>query len=189
MLRAVMPESDLAPGPCVPLPPPSPRPSASDVIKARDALRAAKAPLVIVGKGAAYARAEKEVRIYRFRNSHSVPRSIDRVLDCIACTNNPNVTCRSVLPESYIQIRQLISSTGLPFLPTPMGKGVLPDTDPGSVAPARTMALQKADVVVLLGARMNWMLHFGKSPRLWALHCNDVFLQDSTDIVSSKVPS
>lgn len=54
----------------------------------------AKRPLVIVGKGAAYARAEKEVR-------------------------------------------ELINSTNLPFLATPMGKGVVPDDSPRSVAPAR----------------------------------------------------
>lgn len=46
-----------------------------------------------------------------------------------------------------------------------MGKGVVPDTARQSIAAARTLALQKADVVLLLGARLNWMLHFGRSPR------------------------
>lgn len=82
----------------------------------------AKRPLVIVGKGAAYANAETA-------------------------------------------IRQLVYQTNLPFLATPMGKGVVPDEDPQSVASARTLALQKADVVLLLGARLNWMLHFGRPPR------------------------
>lgn len=82
----------------------------------------AKRPLVIIGKGAAYARAEGDVR------------------DLIALTN-------------------------LPILATPMGKGVVSDLSPNSVAPARSLALSQADLVLLLGARLNWMLHFGKSPR------------------------
>lgn len=46
-----------------------------------------------------------------------------------------------------------------------MGKGVVPDEHSSCVASARTFALQNADVILLLGARLNWMLHFGKSPR------------------------
>lgn len=97
-------------------------PAPSVIEAAVQALCNAERPLIIVGKGAAYARAEKEVR-------------------------------------------QLVNSTNLPFLPTPMGKGVVDDNAPQSVASVRTLALQKADVILLLGARLNWMLHFGRSPR------------------------
>ncbi|XP_053679100.1 2-hydroxyacyl-CoA lyase 1 [Anopheles nili] len=102
--------------------PPKMHPDPVDVKKAAQMLTLAKRPLVIVGKGAAYARSE-------------------------------------------IQVRQLIHQTNLPFLPTPMGKGVVPDLDPQCVASARTLALQKADVILLLGARLNWILHFGRPPR------------------------
>uniref|UniRef100_A0A182U2B4 2-hydroxyacyl-CoA lyase n=1 Tax=Anopheles melas TaxID=34690 RepID=A0A182U2B4_9DIPT len=103
-------------------PPPVPFPDPKLVADAAHLLCTAKRPLVIVGKGAAYARSE-------------------------------------------LQVRQLIHQTNLPFLPTPMGKGVVPDLDPQCIAPARTLALQKADVVLLLGARLNWILHFGRPPR------------------------
>lgn len=63
------------------------------------------------------------------------------------------------------EVRALISSFNLPFLATPMGKGVVSDNDPNCVASARTLALQKADTILLLGARLNWILHFGKPPR------------------------
>lgn len=86
------------------------------------ALRSAKRPLVIVGKGAAYARAEDEVRAF-------------------------------------------IETTQLPFLATPMGKGVMPDDHPLSVGAARSHVLQNADLVLLMGARLNWILHFGLPPR------------------------
>jgi 2-hydroxyacyl-CoA lyase 1 len=85
-------------------------------------LRNAKAPLVVIGKGCAYARAES-------------------------------------------QLRALVDSAQLPFLPTPMGKGVIPDSHPLNVAAARSTALANADVVLLLGARLNWILHFGKGPK------------------------
>ena len=86
------------------------------------ALKSAEKPLVIVGKGMAYARAEDEVR-------------------------------------------EFIERTQLPYLPTPMGKGVIPDDHPNAVSGARTLALQQADVVFLMGARLNWILHFGAPPR------------------------
>lgn len=92
------------------------------ISEAAKLLKGAKRPLVIIGKGAAYARAE-------------------------------------------VQLRQLIHQTNLPFIATPMGKGVVPDTARQCVASARTLALQKADVVLLLGARLNWILHFGRAPR------------------------
>ncbi len=86
------------------------------------ALRSAERPLVIVGKGAAYSRAEDEVR-------------------------------------------EFLEATQLPYLATPMGKGLVPDDHPLSVAPARSHVLQNADVVLLMGARLNWILHFGLPPR------------------------
>ena len=46
-----------------------------------------------------------------------------------------------------------------------MGKGVVPDSHPLNVSAARSMALKQADVIILLGARLNWILHFGLPPR------------------------
>lgn len=62
-------------------------------------------------------------------------------------------------------VRKLVEATELPVLATPMGKGVVADTSHLSVASARTVALQRADVILLLGARLNWILHFGRPPR------------------------
>ncbi|MEO6397945.1 MAG: oxalyl-CoA decarboxylase [Tepidiformaceae bacterium] len=86
------------------------------------ALKSAERPLVIVGKGAAYSRAEEEVL-------------------------------------------KFVETTGLPYLASPMGKGVIPDDHAQSIAPARSFALQNADVVLLMGARLNWIMHFGMPPR------------------------
>ncbi|CAI9716556.1 2-hydroxyacyl-CoA lyase 1 [Octopus vulgaris] len=104
--------------------PDSPRAHAplEDIRKALQVLSAAHKPLVIIGKGAAYSQAEKE-------------------------------------------LQHFLSATGLPFLPTPMGKGVVPDNHKQCVSAARSKALREADVILLLGARLNWILHFGLPPR------------------------
>src|SRR5438046_9415978 len=63
------------------------------------------------------------------------------------------------------EVRKFIERTQLPFLASPMGKGVVPDSHPLSVGAARSHALQNADVVFLMGARLNWIMHFGLPPR------------------------
>ncbi|XP_069768861.1 2-hydroxyacyl-CoA lyase 1 isoform X2 [Narcine bancroftii] len=67
--------------------------------------------------------------------------------------------------HAEVNIREFVDISGLPFLPTPMGKGVVPDNHPNCVSAARSRALSNADVILLLGARLNWMLHFGHPPR------------------------
>ncbi|XP_053119319.1 2-hydroxyacyl-CoA lyase 1 isoform X1 [Hemicordylus capensis] len=106
---------------CCPEPPIS-MAEESAISKAVSIIAHSRKPLLIIGKGAAYSRAENS-------------------------------------------IRKLVDQCGLPFLPTPMGKGVVPDNHPYCVAAARSRALQYADVIILLGARLNWILHFGLPPR------------------------
>ena len=103
-------------------PPTRPLADPGNVERALDALESAENPLVIVGKGMAWARAEDEVRDF-------------------------------------------IERTQLPFLASPMGKGVMSDDHPLSVGAARSTALKEADVVFLMGARLNWIMHFGLPPR------------------------
>ncbi|CAM8896840.1 unnamed protein product [Rhodiola kirilowii] len=85
-------------------------------------LRHAERPLIVFGKGSAYARAEDE-------------------------------------------LRKLVESTGIPFLPTPMGKGLISDTHELAATAARSLAIGKCDVALVVGARLNWLLHFGEPPK------------------------
>src|SRR6185436_19055812 len=52
--------------------------------------------------------------------------------------------------------------SGAPFLPMSMGKGLLPDTHPQCAGAARSTVLAQSDVVMLIGARLNWLLSHGK---------------------------
>ena len=67
--------------------------------------------------------------------------------------------------QAEAELREFVDKTQVPFLPTPMGKGVIPDDHPLSTAAARSYALRNADLVFLVGARLNWILHFGLPPR------------------------
>jgi len=100
---------------------PAPRqiPAPDAIQRAVDLLKNAKKPLILLGKGAAYARAENE-------------------------------------------IRTLVEKSGIPYLPMSMAKGILPDNHDQSAAAARSYVLPEADVVLLIGARLNWLLSHGK---------------------------
>ncbi|KAG0127465.1 thiamine diphosphate-binding protein [Tuber indicum] len=62
-------------------------------------------------------------------------------------------------------VREFIHATKIPFRPTPQGKGVLPDDHPLNTSSARSATLAGADVIFLVGAWLNWMLHFGEPPK------------------------
>ena len=125
--------------------PSAPQVDPSAIKAALAALKSARQPLAIIGKGAAWAGAEE-------------------------------------------QVRRFIEETQMPFLPSPMGKGVVPDGHPLSVAAARTYALQNTDLVFTIGARLNWIMHFGLPPR-FREDLRVVQLDVAAEEIGSSVPS
>ncbi len=111
---------------------PAPRqiPAPDAVKRALDLLKGAKKPLIILGKGAAYAQADADVRA-------------------------------------------LVEKTGIPYLPMSMAKGLLPDTHEQCASAARSFVLPAADVVMLVGARLNWLLSHGKGKTWGGKHAKD----------------
>jgi oxalyl-CoA decarboxylase len=108
-------------------------PAPAAVKRALDALKSAKRPLIILGKGAAYAQADDA-------------------------------------------IRALVEKSGIPFLPMSMAKGLLPDTHPQCAGAARSTVLKESDVVMLIGARLNWLLSHGKGKN-WGEPGSKKFIQ------------
>ncbi|ODT20713.1 MAG: oxalyl-CoA decarboxylase [Hyphomicrobium sp. SCN 65-11] len=100
-------------------PAPAQIPAPDSIKRALDVLKGAKKPLIILGKGAAYAQADDAIRTF-------------------------------------------VEKSGVPFLPMSMGKGLLPDTHPLCAGAARSTVLKDSDVVMLIGARLNWLLSHGK---------------------------
>ncbi len=94
-------------------------PSPDAIKRALDVIKGAKKPLIVLGKGAAYAQADEA-------------------------------------------IKNFVEKTGIPFLPMSMAKGLLPDTHPQCAGAARSTVLKDSDVVIMMGARLNWLLSHGK---------------------------
>jgi oxalyl-CoA decarboxylase len=115
---------------------PAPRqlPAPESVQRALEVLKSAKRPLILLGKGASYARADEA-------------------------------------------IRTLVERTGIPYLPMSMAKGLLPDTHDQSASAARSYVLEQADVVMLVGARLNWLLSHGKGKTWGAANGPKKFIQ------------
>ncbi len=114
-------------------PAPAQIPAPDAVKRALDVLRSAKRPLIILGKGAAYAQADDA-------------------------------------------IRALVENSGAPFLPMSMAKGLLPDAHRQCAGAARSTVLKDADVVMLIGARLNWLLSHGKG-KTWGEPGSKKFIQ------------
>jgi len=92
------------------------------------------------------------------------PSAVKRALDVLKGAKRPLIILGK--GASYAQvddkIRELVEKTGIPFLPMSMAKGILPDTHPLSAGAARSTVLKDSDVVLLIGARLNWLLSHGK---------------------------
>ena len=95
------------------------------------------------------------------------PESVQRALDLLASAERPLIILGkgAAYAQADTEIRSFIEKTGIPYLPMSMAKGLLPDTHPQSAAAARSLVLGQADVVMLIGTRLNWLLAHGKAPR------------------------
>jgi oxalyl-CoA decarboxylase len=95
------------------------------------------------------------------------PESIERALDLLASAQRPLIILGkgAAYAQADADIRSFIEKTGIPYIPMSMAKGLLPDDHPQSAAAARSLVLGQADVVMLIGARLNWLLAHGKPPK------------------------
>ncbi|NJD89552.1 MAG: oxalyl-CoA decarboxylase [Betaproteobacteria bacterium] len=92
------------------------------------------------------------------------PEAVKRALDLLKGAKRPLILLGkgAAYSQADAEIRALVEKTGIPYLPMSMAKGILPDTHPQCASAARSFVLPEADVVVLVGARLNWLLSHGK---------------------------
>ncbi|HEX8009762.1 MAG TPA: oxalyl-CoA decarboxylase [Casimicrobiaceae bacterium] len=92
------------------------------------------------------------------------PDAVQRALELLKSAKRPLIILGkgAVYAQADADIRALVEKTGIPYLPMSMAKGLLPDTHEQSTAAARSYVLPGADVVMLIGARLNWLLSHGK---------------------------
>lgn len=90
--------------------------------------------------------------------------SVNRAVELLASAKQPAILLGKGAAYAQVddKIKELIESTGIPFYPMSMAKGLMPDKHPLSALSCRTDIMEKADVVMLIGARLNWLLSNGK---------------------------
>ncbi|DBA69706.1 hypothetical protein WJX79_006063 [Trebouxia sp. C0005] len=98
---------------------------------------------------------------------HADGAAVEQAAQLLAKAQRPLIVVGKGAAQAHADslIRQLADKVQIPVLSTSMGRGVVPDDHPLSVIAARSLALAKADVVLVLGARLNWQLHFGEPPK------------------------
>ncbi len=90
--------------------------------------------------------------------------SVDRAVKLLASAKRPAILLGKGAAYAQIddKIKTLIEKHNIPYLPMSMAKGLMPDAGPLSALSCRSTIMLKADVVMIIGARLNWMLSFGK---------------------------
>jgi len=95
-------------------------------------------------------------------------QSVDRALNLLKDAKRPLIILGkgAAYSQADDDIQNLVEKSGIPYLPMSMAKGLLPDTHPQSASAARSLVLKESDVVLVIGARINWLLSHGKG-RTW----------------------
>lgn len=106
------------------------------------------------------------------------PSAIQRALEVLKGAKRPLIILGkgAAYVQADDQVRALIEKSGIPYVPMSMAKGLLPDTHPLSAGAARSTALKESDVVMLVGARLNWLLSHGKG-KAWGEAGSQKFIQ------------
>lgn len=91
------------------------------------------------------------------------PEALDRAMELIASAKRPAFIIGKGAAYARVeeQMKAIVEKTGIPYLPMSMAKGFLPDNGPLSAISCRSMIMEQSDVVVLVGARLNWLLSRG----------------------------
>lgn len=98
----------------------------------------------------------------------SSPPAIDdaliaRAAEVLLCAERPAMLIGKGVrwSEPYAELRALADEFSIPFITSPMGRGFLPDDHPLCFNDARGSLQRGADVVLLLGTRLDWTFRFG----------------------------
>jgi thiamine pyrophosphate-dependent acetolactate synthase large subunit-like protein len=98
------------------------------------------------------------------------PKRVDELIDALARAQKPLIVSGSgvIWSRAWDELRTLVEKAGIPFYTTPQGRGVLPDDHPCSFPTMRSSAFRTADLIVIVGTRMNYVIAFAGPPRFSA---------------------
>lgn len=100
---------------------------------------------------------------------HADPAAIAHVAQLLARAERPLLVFGkgAAWADAGAELARL-ADLGLPYVASPMARGVVPDDHPSFVNAARSAALGQADVVVMFGGRFNWIFGMGRPPQFAA---------------------
>ncbi len=100
----------------------------------------------------------------------AMPEAIARVIGLLREAERPIVLTGSgiLYAQASRQLQEFVEAAGIPFYTTPQGRGVVPDDHEYSYPRMRSTALREADLVVVVGTRLNYVFGHGRPPRFAA---------------------
>ena len=111
-------------------------------------------------------RAAIRARAPELARPHPDPAAVERAADLLARAEHPLVVVgKGAAWAGAGPALQRLVGLGIPYVTSPMGRGIVPDDDPHFMNGARSAALAGADVILMVGARFNWLFGFGRPPR------------------------
>ena len=95
------------------------------------------------------------------------PNKIDALVDAIAKAQRPIILSGSgvIWSQAWSELQELVELTSIPFYTTPQGRGVVPDDHKYSYLTMRSSAFRDADLIIIVGTRMNYIIGHAAPPR------------------------
>ncbi|MDE6246595.1 MAG: oxalyl-CoA decarboxylase [Muribaculaceae bacterium] len=90
--------------------------------------------------------------------------SVERAVELLTSAKRPAILLGkgAAYAQADDKIKKLVETYKIPYLSMSMAKGLLPDNGALSALSCRSTIMEQADVVMVIGARINWMLSFGR---------------------------
>ncbi len=95
---------------------------------------------------------------------------VDQLIDALSKAKQPIILTGSgvIWSQAWTDLQAFVEKAGIPFYTTPQGRGVLPDDHPLSFLTMRASAFRDADLIVIVGTRMNYIIGHAAPPRFGA---------------------
>ncbi|MBX9589006.1 MAG: thiamine pyrophosphate-binding protein [Hyphomonadaceae bacterium] len=95
------------------------------------------------------------------------PEQIDALVLALSRATRPVIVSGSgvIWSRAWSEMQQFVEQAGIPFYTTPQGRGVVPDDHPLSYLTMRSTAFRDADLIIVLGTRMNYIISHAAPPR------------------------
>ena len=106
---------------------------------------------------------------------------VERAIGLLAAAKKPIVVWGSgaaIWSGAGAALKIFVEQTGIPFFATPQGRGAIPEDHEFCYLTARNVAFREADLVMIIGTRVNYVLWHTRSPRF---HVNAKFIRIDID--------